>query len=212
MDMREFIFGEHICCSSVDEYKELPKNKRIIWGFIYKSPSFYKLGEDFNSYFSKNFPIQYRIREFCTRTRYFVKHKFSDLKWKIENFLYPPHPILRKSIPKEWVDLVDLIIDINFAIILQFQDEIENSSCAMDLEFAEWIGKSVEYIKIERPKKFKEIEEIMEGYDVGNCFANISSTHNKTIYNKTEEIKKEIEQKDSEIIKQMIDYRGYFWT
>ncbi|RTK95880.1 MAG: hypothetical protein EKK64_05490 [Neisseriaceae bacterium] len=209
--IKKFLFGQPLPYIELSDYEKLPKKDKLIWGVFYKQPNIIRFGEDFSSYLKKEFPIQYRLRSSYRRIKWFIKDKYSNLKYKVYNFFYPPHPILRKSIPKQWVDLVELIVDVNFAIILQFKTEMDSSSAVFDLKFSEWMGRSVEYIEKERIKKIEEIEKISESVDVGNSFMS-NSPKNTQIFKKIKEIEEEIKQKDSEIIKQMVEYRDYFWT
>lgn len=195
-------------CPKIEDYEKLPKEKKFLLGIFYKRPPSYLMGEDFDSYFEKNFPIQYKIRNFFQNIKYFFKISYRDTRIKIKDFFSPCHPILRKSIPNHWVDLCDLIVDVNFAFILQFKEEMDTNPGVHDLEFSKWLELSVQYIKVEREDINKEIDKTLEQLDIKN----FNNNNNKIISEKVRNLEDKIREKDKEIIKKMIDYKDHFWT
>jgi hypothetical protein len=200
--------------STVEEYKALPLSSRTtFFGLIYRTPFSLEWYEwdDFDTYIKKEYPIQYRIRDFFLS----VEIKYSRIKsWFYDRYLWifrPAHPILRKSFPREWHDLTSLIIDINFAIILQFEDEMKNGwvdwqATEHHAAFAEWMKKAVNYIKVERPALLDAMYNSAPDTNVKLRDRKLED------YDEWRRIEQLIESKDAELIKEMVDNRHYFWT
>jgi hypothetical protein len=167
--------------------------------------------EKWDEYIKKTFPFQYFVREqiptFCW---YSIKHEWNTFVSRVKHFFKPCHPIIRKSIPRyDWMDLSDLIVDINFAIILQFKEEMDQGLVDWDWsephkQFKNWIESSVQWIKHDRVALDKQLHQSYPEFDKKGTY--------EELYGEVNRIEKLIEDTDKTIMKQMIDYKGYFWT
>lgn len=150
-----------------------------------------------------NHPIQYRVREFAT----WLSHRFWDwVDWPVAMWRWafkPPHKLVRAAIPRTWSDLTGLIVDINFAIILQFKEEmdiVDWDATEEHAAFRDWHTNAVKYIRTNRPDLESKKDDIIH---IGGS---------ETWYKAYQDIEDEIEKRDTELLKQMIENRGYFWT
>jgi len=141
---------------------------------------------------------------------------------------------IRAFVLREWVDITSLIVDVNFAMIKQFyEDEYllgtidwEKSSDTHK-QFEQWLKEAYTYVSYKRPtleaerdssypfftNSFSEMFELSEDSDGKKRYTLKNDGIPYEIkYNNLIKIEKEITDKDTEILKQMIDYREYFWT
>lgn len=216
--------------STATEYFLLPKNKREKFG-IYLLPSslpselFHPETDgwrNFNKVIRKEYPIQGWFREWFLSIDspiYWIIYKTSrlikDYYRNIKRFFKPSHPRFRKAYPRhKWHDLTEAIVDINFALILDFWHEeigadIVNWDATVNhSKFYNWIKDAVYWIERARPEALKQLDnELTIAHNNKN---NLLSYEQR--YGKHNRLEKYIDETDNEILKKMIDYRGFFWT
>lgn len=193
----------------------LPEAKFIL-GFWYSVPWSLEWGawEQWRTETKQKHPIQYflredvvgwfRYRKFCLRERYYA----------IRNWFFPRHQEIRKAIPNNWQDISSLIIDVNFAMILSFKKEADASIVVWDdnenhKNFKNWLDSAAQYITEERPRLQKEQED---SYPPCPRPDYMKDWTYEQLYGRVNELEKIISDKDTNILKQMIDYREYMWT
>lgn len=131
--------------------------------------------------------IPYPIRDFY--------HKQVRTIWR------PQHGRIRKAVPKYWVDLDYVLQEVNFEIIKSFYED-EYMSGIVDwegtggdtLKFTKWLEESYTYITSYRKVLEKQID---------NAYPN---------YKKVEKLEKEMEDKDTEILTDLVKWRRHMWT
>lgn len=131
--------------------------------------------------------IPYPIREF-----YYEKIKTI---WK------PQHTRIRKAVPRYWWDLDHVLQVVNFEIIKSFYED-EYSAGIVDwegtggnaLEFTKWLEEAYTYITTYRKVLEKQID---------NAYPN---------YNKLEKLEQEMEDKDTEVLINLVKWRRHMWT
>jgi len=131
--------------------------------------------------------IPYPIREF-----YYEKVKTI---WK------PQHSRIRKAVPKYWWDLDHVLQEVNFEIIKSFYED-EYKADIVDwegtggdsLKFTKWLEEAYTYITSYRKVLEKQIE---------NAYPN---------YKKVEKLEKEMEDKDTEVLINLVKWRRHMWT
>jgi len=138
---------------------------------------------------------------------------------------------LRKAIPRQWCDLTTIIPIINFEIIKSFyEDEYKNgcidwSSDENHKNFEQWLIESYRYITVERPllesrlnnsyppsrpldEMFKPIEKDgKKWYQLVDDGVPYEVKYKDVIY-----YENKIKDKDTQILKDLIDKREFFWT
>jgi hypothetical protein len=161
------------------------------------------------------YPLQYWLRE--TVPHWFpihIKWLYRELYWKVYRFFKPCHKDIRKVIPRQWSDIANLIVDVNFAMILSFKKEADESRVDWDgtdnhRKFKNWLDAAAHWVKEGRPNCVAQMEasypphplpEHMKEYTYDQLYGNVNH------------MQKLIDETDTNIIKQMIDYREYFWT
>ena len=191
----------------------------------------------------KEFPEN---KTLCFKIRSFICEKFGiwdmwdilPYSWnmwyydKLRPVFAPKHSRLRKAIPKQWVDITGLIIDVNFEFIKCFYEDefidgvVDWSATEQHSEFALWLEESYLYITKERPELEKQKEDSypkMASFD--KLFEEIVDENGKKLYQfkddgipydikygEVNRLDKLIEEKDTDILIQIIKRRDYFWT
>lgn len=144
----------------------------------------------------------------------------------------PRHQRIRKAIPKTWCDISSLIVNVNFEFIKSFyEDEYKNgdidwSSDKKHKNFENWLIKAYRYITVERPI----LEQRLEGSyppskPLTEMFKPITDEKGKkwfemindgipyeVKYKNVIALEKEISQKDTKILTELIKNREFFWT
>jgi hypothetical protein len=131
--------------------------------------------------------IPYQIREF-----YYNKIKTI---WK------PQHTRIRKAVPKHWMDLDHVLQEVNFEIIKSFYED-EYMAGIVDWEgtggdalvFTKWLEEAYTYITSYRKVLEKQID---------NAYPN---------YKKVEKLEKEMEDRDTEVMIELVKWRRHMWT
>lgn len=152
---------------------------------------------------------------------------------KVRPILKPQHSKLRKAIPKQWADISSLIVSVNFQFIKSFyEDEYLNgvvdwSDTEHHQEFAKWLEYTYEYITKQRPELEKERDDSYPKSDDNllDRFVKITDDQGRILYQMKDDgipysekysevirLEKMIEDKDTEILIQLIKRRDYFWT
>ena len=151
---------------------------------------------------------------------------------KLRPIFKPKNSRLRKAIPRQWCDISSLIVDVNFEFIKAFYDDeyvdgiVDWSASDHHKEFAEWLENSYKYITTERPELEKQKENSypkMAPFD--QLFEEIVDESGKRLfqfkddgipydvkYVEVNRLEKLIEEKDTDILNQLIKRRDYFWT
>ncbi len=217
--------------STIKDYFNLPIKDREKFGFWYKLPQALPcnilLDEDERGGWAelyklirKKYPIQWFIREYLFSFDFppykFIKLKYmsyEDWKYKVKCFFKPHHQRIRKSIPNTWKDISSLIIDVNFAMILDFYyGEVKNGwidweSDEKHKEFYLWILSAKHYIEVRR--RALEIK-------IDNSYPPKEDRKKKLPYNelyaKLHAAEKELKDGDDKILIDMIKFREMFWS
>lgn len=138
---------------SVDEYFKLPVKDRTRWGFWYKIPrslpwfGFDNLDrgwDEFDARIKKEYPVQFLVRELFTNTSYELRRLRDKFDYWWAWAFDPQHRDIAAAIPRNWQDLSELIVDVNFAIIKSFYKEAKESyvdwdGCPLQKDFIIWL-------------------------------------------------------------------------
>lgn len=134
------------------------------------------------------------------------------LYWKFYYLLFPQQRWLTKVIPRSWSDKSELLPEVVFAFLT---DYVDGEKC---FEVIEWgkhegepdyeaiIKESYDWIKVGRPKLQKAIEEESEV-----AYRSKSKDYQEK-YGKLESLEKELQDKDTEVMADIIKIRGVLWT
>jgi hypothetical protein len=166
----------------------------------------------------------------------FVPH-WADLYYyeKIRPVFIPRNSRYRKVIPRNWTDVTSLIKIVNFEFIKGFYEgEYLHGNTDWEgtgihaVEFARWLESAYDYITIERPQLEKDMDnaypplrpieewfEVCETDKSGKIKILKMKDDGKTYeekYGEVNRLEKLINDKDTEILIQLIKYRGFFWS
>lgn len=190
--------------------------------------------------FPQNKSLCAKVRSFiCEKTGVWDVWDLLPYKWNMWYYDYikpifkPKHSRLRKAIPRQWCDITSLIVDVNFEFIKAFYEDeyvdgiVDWSATEHHQEFARWLEQSYSYITKERPELEKQKEEAYPKSDgcLFNNFEEITDEKGRKLYKfkdddisyevkygEVNRLEKLIEEKDTEILIQLIKRRDYFWT
>lgn len=189
------------------------KMKKDLW---YETPSSLSW-DDWESWrvnTRQQYPVQYFFREEVSLYFSIRWRRIKDLKYKIKCFFFPMHQEIRKAIPRTWTDLSDLVVDLNFAMILSFKKEADESWVDWDgteghRKFKNWLDTAADWIEKTRPELEKQRDN---SYPPQRPFKERSAKTYDELYGEVNRIEKLINETDSNILKQMVEYRDYMWT
>jgi hypothetical protein len=146
-----------------------------------------------------------------------IEQTFHKISWGVYRYFKPCHKPVRKAIPREWCDVTELVLLVNFAIIKEFVEE-EMDSVVWDdeerpilLSAGKWLRESYDYIT-------KERDVLLQNQDTELSIAsNLSKQERKGLsyhqrYGKVNELEKLIAEKDKKVLLGLAEYREYLWT
>ena len=140
--------------------------------------------------------------------------KIKSLIRLFKYLLFCRFPRIKKVYKKTaYKDLKEIIIDINFAIILDFwYEQIKKSEfnpfSDTHEDFYTWIENTVHYIENERPLLINKINQSLD-----EASSHISVTGDTIkLYKDYGTLSTELSDRDSQILNDLIKYRFYFWT
>lgn len=202
----------------------------------------HKLRCDFASYFAHEQSFGRKVRNFMDdkfgvrdiwdvlpfgwRMRYYDK---------IRPIFAPQNKRYRKVVPRTWSDVSNLIEVVNFEFIKGFyEDEYLHGHTDWvgtgehAVEFAKWLESAFDYITIERPGLEKQmedaypphrpLEEMFRPCEIGEDgkvkmykMVDDGRTYEQK-YGEVNRLEQLIQDKDTEILIQMVKYRHFFWS
>jgi hypothetical protein len=160
---------------------------------------------------------------------------YSFRMWYYDNvkpLLWPCHSRIRKAVPRGWMDITNLILDVNFEMLKSFYEEEYKAnttdwkgSSEQHAAFEQWLIKAYRYVTVERPilnqrldnsyppsKPFDEMfEPVVRD---GKKFYTLvdDGIPYEVKYKDVIHFEKVIFEKDTEVLTGMITNREYFWT
>lgn len=161
-------------------------------------------------------------------------------RWSLYYYEYikpafcPKNKKIRAAIPRKWADISNLIVDINFAMIKQFyEDEYllgfvdwEGSSEGHK-KFEQWLKEAYAYVVYKRPSleaerdnSYPPSKPFNEWFEEKTVLENGKKVYQmiddgvpyEVKYKDVIRLEKEIEENDTKFLKELIEYREYFWT
>ena len=146
---------------------------------------------------------------------------------KIKPIFKPQNQRIRKSIPRTWVDLSELIVSVNFEFIKSFYEQeykadiVDWEATECHKEFAEWLERSYEYITKTKPQLEDDLKNSYPPHkDFDNMFKPIVDENGKRLFQMVDDgvpyeikykdvirIENEIQKNDTEILTELIKRR-----
>lgn len=222
--------------NNLDDYKNLPQNEREIFGFWYLEPHSYLMGGgDFDGYWEKNYPIQYRVREFildCSIKISVWKHWWYD---NVKCRIFPKNEWARKVIPNTYRDKDTIIEDILIAAVIDFVENENNRETFRHPENDHlrkvWIELTDIYtfFKVDLPRMQAAHECVMEKWIESTrpdelsgktarervrsilSVANKPSKKSRHFFLKSQIMQSDIDDQIASYLKRLIDIRLYLW-
>lgn len=152
---------------------------------------------------------------FKTRIAYVIPHKFRDF-WhhNIRTLYKPQHGRIRNCVPKYWMDLDHVLITVNFEIIKSFYEDeykhgmVDWNSDATHKNFAKWLEKSYKYVVHDRKILEKNIEDAYPDLSKGK----LSKKTYEQLYGKVNALEKDMFNKDTKVVHELLKNREFLWT
>lgn len=161
-----------------------------------------------------------------------------SIKYRIRSLYYdyirpvfkPQNSKIRNSIPKTWCDISELIVRVNFQFIKSFyEDEYTNgtidwSYTEAHINFSKWLESSYKYITEERIQLEKERDDAYPEIDFDKLFTKSTDNQGRSVFSLLSEVpyevkyaevirlEKLIEEKDTQVLNNLINFREHFWT
>lgn len=205
MNEKNFLARNH-CLKEFPQEKKSVVNK--IRSFIYEK---YGIWDVFDL-----FPYRWRM--------YYCDH--------IKTIFKPNNNRLRKAIPRQYSDISGLVVDVNFEFIKAFYEDeykadiVNWEATEHHSEFVKWLEVAYTYITTERPQLQKDLENAYPPCrPLDEMFEPAIDENGKKMfrmvddgvpyevkYKEVNRIEEEIENKDTEVVIELIKRRNYFWT
>ena len=160
-----------------------------------------------------------------------IKYRIRSLYYDyIRSVFKPQNSKIRNSIPKTWCDISELIVRVNFQFIKSFyEDEYTNGtidwSCTeAHINFSKWLESSYKYITEERIQLEKERDDAYPEIDFDKLFTKSTDNQGRSVFSLLSEVpyevkyaevirlEKLIEEKDTQVLNNLINFREHFWT
>ena len=153
--------------------------------------------------------------------------------WEIIRPIFnPSNQRIRKFIPRTYVDITRLMVDVNFEFIKAFYEDeykadiVDWEATEHHAEFARWLESAYKYIVTDRPQleidlsnaypPFKSFDEMFRPFvnKDGKKMFELSGDGipYEVKYKEVNRIEQLIEDTDTEILTQFVKRRDYFWT
>jgi hypothetical protein len=144
----------------------------------------------------------------------------------------PSNQRIRKAIPRQYSDISGLIVNVNFEFIKAFYEDeykadiVDWEATEHHSEFAKWLESAYTYITKERPQLEIDLNNAYPPFkSFDDMFKPIVDKDGKKMFEMADDgipyevkykdvnrIEEEIENKDTEILTELIKRRDYFWT
>lgn len=150
----------------------------------------------------------------------------------VKTIFQPCHKEIRKSIPREWRDISDVMVIMNFEAIKSFYREeyladiVDWQATESTNKFSLWLTDAYQYITLERPQLLKDLEHAYP--DCGTLDTLFVPTINEDglrlftmqedpvpyeiKYKEVTRLQALIEKKDTDILLEFVRSRDLFWT
>lgn len=167
----------------------------------------------------------WNVSERFWRVKYFwgIRHLLKFRLW-VSNLLFPRQKWLMNGITRGWMDKTSIIPQVLFNCVVHFVEkngedcfnvinwDSDNSHAAC----RDFLRDCYKYITEERPALEKELSELLGiGYKrhTKNGLDDFNSSKSyKDFYKEYDKIDRELEDKDSFYLQNIIKYRNYLWT
>jgi hypothetical protein len=150
----------------------------------------------------------------------------------IKTIFKPNNSRIRKAIPRQYSDISGLIVNVNFEFIKAFYEDeykadiVDWEATEHHSEFAKWLESAYTYITKERPQLEIDLNNAYPPFrSFDDMFKPIVDKDGKKMFEMADDgipyevkykdvnrIEEEIENKDTEVIVELIKRRNYFWT
>jgi hypothetical protein len=139
-----------------------------------------------------------------------IHFAFYDFVWYVYRLFKPCNQRIRKVIPREWCDLTELTLLLNFEIVKSFvedeMDDIEWNSDDGHKRAAVWLNSAYKYITKDRVQLFKELDEAHDKVD-HRCLETYQEKYADVI-----RIENTIDEQDKSVIIGIANYRRFLWS
>jgi hypothetical protein len=202
---REWVSDFFLFLEEKGLYYETPKKGLTVGGW-----------EKWTNNVKSSYPVRYFIRETLEDFEYYYWLKWvHKIRRAFRIIFKPAFPIVRKAVPRQHMDYAELLVNLNFAVIEQFKlvadrNEKNWQEDPNSLAFKAWLDESFIWIKEGRKNLHTAIGHV---YDRVMDIPPGPHTweQRKELYAEIDRIEKLIADTDSNIVRQMLDYKNQFY-
>lgn len=150
----------------------------------------------------------------------------------IKTIFKPNNSRIRKAIPRQYSDISGLVVNVNFEFIKAFYEDeykadiVDWEATEQHSEFAKWLESAYTYITKERPQLEIDLNNAYPPFkSFDDMFKPMVDKDGKKMYELADDgipyevkykevnrIEEEIENKDTEVLTELVKRRNYFWT
>lgn len=134
----------------------------------------------------------------------------NEFVWKVYRYFKPCNKKIRDAIPRQWCDLVDLTLIVNFEIIKSYveeeMDSIDWQTDEKTKEVGDWLRTAYKYITEDRAQLQENLQLAYDSID-------FSSKEPYNIkYESVIKVEEHIDHRDREVLINLAKYRQYLWS
>lgn len=205
-------------CNTLNCWCLLPANERYCLCF-YRKPYSMMMGEweRFEDFMKENHSIQFFFRETFFDFFYYKFCRIKDFRYYLKCLLFKRYHILKLRRDPTWRDF-DTNLESSIQVLFFNYIEKEKPCLVFDEEdeysHQEWkkiAANCYDFLKNIEPHRQKQIDDLMHelfgspNYKIGQKVDEVKS---KKLYKLEDDLDKE----KTEVLKQIVEYRHYFWT
>jgi hypothetical protein len=210
-------FTRFIFVKNAQEYMDMPRKDRTYMYFWYLDGIINDgtriLGrkserDTIDNFLKYKFPVQYWLRQTGFALKIILSKAYDETCY----FLNPRQKWLTKQIPNSWCDKVNLVTDINFAMIVHF---VEGEKCFENTDyegsgeahakFAKELMECYLYIKTRRPMLEKQY---WNSFPSDEAYTGDYNTD----YAEVNRLEKEMDEQDTKWLTWIVTNRKFLWT
>lgn len=134
----------------------------------------------------------------------------NEFVWNVYRCFKPCNKRIRNAIPRQWCDLTEFVLIVNFEIIKSFvEEEMDDLDWEIDEKTKEagiWLRTAYKYITEDRDRLQEDLQLAYDSVDY------TSKEPYNIKYESVIKVEENIDQRDREVLIHLAKYRQYLWS
>lgn len=147
-----------------------------------------------------------KIKSFFIR----AEGNLNEFVWNVYRYFKPCNNRIRNAIPRQWCDLTELVLLVNFEIIKSYvEEEMEDIEWEVDektKEAGSWLRTAYKYITEDRDRLQEDLQLAYNSVDY------TSKEPYNIKYESVIKVEEHIDHRDREVLINLAKYRQYLWS